>query len=73
MRAYAEVYGLVLEDANECFAHLALTRDDLAALPALRAEIRARHQDAPPARPNEEEQLAAMYAARYPFRVLRAA
>ncbi len=67
-RAYAEVYGVELYDPNE-LGPQALQADQLARLPAMRAEIRARHADAPPARPDEAQQLAAMYAARYPFRM----
>jgi hypothetical protein len=73
MRAYAEVYGVQLDDSNDCFAHLAFTRDELARLPALRAEIRATNSDVPPARTDEEAELAAMYRRRYPFRVPAAA
>jgi hypothetical protein len=72
-RAYAEVYGIELDDSNECFLPLALTRAELARLPALRAEIRATHSDAPPARPDEEKRLANDYARRHPFRVPQAA
>ena len=72
-RAYAEVYGINLTDTNESFLALSLTAAELARLPQLRAEIRATHADAPPARPDEEAQLAAMYRRRYPFRAPAAA
>ena len=72
-RAYAEVYGIKLTDTNESSLALRLTAAELARLPQLRAEIRATHADAPPARPNEEAELAATYRSRYPFRVPAAA
>ncbi len=68
VRAYAEVYGVEIDDVDDHFRPSALTAADLATLPALRKQIRETHPDAPPARPDEEKQLAAMYARRYPFR-----
>ena len=73
MRAYAEVYGIELYDANDSFLPLALTATELARLPELRRQIRATHRDAPPARPDEEQQLAAMYTRCNPFRMHSAA
>lgn len=67
-RAYAEVYGIRLDDANEAFRDLALTKAELARLPELRASIRRAHADAPPMRQNEDKAFAAMYAARNPYR-----
>lgn len=72
-RAFADVYGVELNDANESFSHSALTAAELARLPALRAGIRATYQDAPPARPDEEKEIAAAYRRRYPFRLPAAA
>lgn len=73
IRAYAEVYGIDIDDDCEHTPRSAFTRDELARLPQLRAEIRAAHSDAPPERPNEEAELAAMYRRRYPFRAPAAA
>jgi hypothetical protein len=73
MRAYAEVYGVELQDTNDSFLPLALKPAELARLPELRRLIRAMHQDAPPARPGEEQALAAMYARQNPFRNYTAA
>lgn len=67
-RAYAEVYGVELDDVDNLFRPSAFTVRDLATLPALRKQIRETHADAPPARPDEERRLAAMYARCYPFR-----
>jgi hypothetical protein len=49
--AYAQVYGNKLVDENNDHPALALTNAELARLPALCSEIRARHPDAPPDRP----------------------
>ena len=71
-RAYAEVYGVRLDDANELFTATALTADQLAGLADLRRQIRATHPDAPPERQGEAQELAGLQARRYPFRTLAA-
>ena len=73
VRAYAEVYGVEVDDIDNLFRPTEFTAVDLATLPALRKQIRETHADAPPARPDEGKQLAAMYARRYPFRAALAA
>jgi hypothetical protein len=68
-RAYAEVYGIALDDQNEGFRPTALTLAELARIPALCEEIRARHSDAPPSRPDCPKSV----QQQRPFRVPRAA
>lgn len=72
-RAFAEVYGIELHDANDLSAAGRFTADELAGLPAMRRAIRAAFADAPPERPDEQKQIAAGYARRYPFRIAAAA
>lgn len=67
-RAYAEVFGIQLDDANETFRALALTKAELARLPELRRSIRAAYPEAPPERAGEARELAAANARRNPFR-----
>ncbi len=67
--AYADVFGVALDDRNEGFRATAFTSADLARLPALCAEVRAKHPDAPPARPSASRAVQQLR----PFRVPRAA
>jgi hypothetical protein len=69
MRAYASVYGIELTDQSDVYRDLAFTKAELALLPELRREIRVTHRDAPPERPDENEQFSAAYVRRYPFRL----
>jgi len=66
-RAYGDVYGVVTYDPGY------LSPDLEARLPAMRAQVRAMHPDAPPDRPNEAATIAAAYARRFPFAIPRAA
>jgi hypothetical protein len=45
VRAYAEVYGVEIDDIDNLFRPTAFTAADLATLPALRKQIRETHAD----------------------------
>jgi hypothetical protein len=49
-RAYAEVYGVELDDPNDLFLPYALLARQLARVTAMPEEIRALHADTPPAK-----------------------
>ena len=52
---------------------MAFSKAELDRLPELRGEVRDTFKDAPPRRPDEEKEIAAGYARRFPFRVPAAA